>query len=130
MTDMLQALLGTENNAKGEVYIKRLGGYFQIRSIDSQELNSIKEQATHFVGKGVNREEVIDDLEFKKILISKACINPDFNNDDLKQKYGAVDAADCVEKSLLPGEIAKLIEEIFKLSGFDDSEEEIEAVKN
>lgn len=130
MSEMLQALLGAESSVEKEVYIKRFGGHFRIKAIDGKTLTSLQEQSTHYVGKGQNRKKQFNEEEFNGLIIAHSCIDPDFNNTELKKKFNANDAADCIQKALLAGEIMKLQEEIMKLSGFDDGDEEIEEVKN
>jgi Phage XkdN-like tail assembly chaperone protein, TAC len=130
MSEMLQALLGAENSVEEEVYIKRFNGHFRIKAIDGVTLNKLREQATHYVGKGANRKKHFDEEEFNGLLIATACLDPDFNNDELKKKYEVATASDCVQKALLAGEIMKLQEAILKLSGFDEDEEAVEEVKN
>lgn len=126
--DALQALLSADINVEAKVFIKRLGADFTVKAIDGNTLNKLQEQATHYVGKGTNRKAQLDQNELGRLLIAEACINPDFSNAKLIEKYGASDKADCVQKALLAGEIAKLSDKILEISGFDD--DDLEEVKN
>lgn len=129
--DALDALLGAELKIEKDVFIKRLNAHFTVKAIDGQTINRLRDQATHYVGKGANKKAQFNDEEFNGMLIVEACISPDFNNAKLLAKYGARDGADCVQKALLAGEIMALQEAILRLSGFDDnSDEELEEVKN
>lgn len=127
--DALDALLSAEINVEAEVYIKRLGVHFKVKAVDGNMLTKIQEQATFYVGKGSKRQKQIDEQKVGHLLIAKACINPDFSNKKLIEKYEATDAADCVQKALLAGEVARISEKITDISGFGD-DEEIEEVKN
>ncbi|AZU61075.1 phage tail assembly chaperone [Neobacillus mesonae] len=128
--DALDALLGAELKIEKDVPIKRLNTHFRIKAIDGETLNKLREQSTHYVGKGANRKSQFNDNEFNGALIATACISPDFSNAKLLEKYGAADAGECVQKALLAGEIMSLQEEVLRLSGFDDGEEQYEEIKN
>lgn len=129
--DALDALLGAELKIEKDVFIKRLNTHFTVKAIDGQTLNRLRDQATHYVGKGANKKAQFNEEEFNGSLIVEACINPDFNNAKLLAKYGARDGGTCVQKALLAGEIMALQEAVMLLSGFDNSDdEELEKVKN
>jgi hypothetical protein len=112
------------------VPIKRLGVDFIVKSIDGKTLGRIQEQATHYVGKGARREAQIDEQKMSALLIAEACVNINFGDSALLKKYGASDPGDCVQKSLLAGELAKLSQAIMEVSGFDNFDDQIESAKN
>ncbi|WP_442603815.1 phage tail assembly chaperone [Paenibacillus sp. KN14-4R] len=126
MTKGLDALLGATLDLKKEVYIPRLKTHFTTRAIDNVDLQKAREQASIYEGTGSKREKRLDNDLFNAVLIAKGCVDPEFSNKALIQRYEASDAADCVKKALLPGELAKLNEAILALSGFGDEEEAIE----
>jgi hypothetical protein len=129
--DALNALLGADMEIESEVFIKRLNVHFRIKAIDGQTINRLRDQATHYVGKGAKRKAQLNEEEFNGLLITAGCISPDFSNAKLIEKYGAKDAGDCVQKALLAGEIIALQEGILRLSGFEDNaDEEIDEIKN
>ena len=130
--DALQALLGAKPVAEitDEVTVKRLNTKFTIKALSGDDIDSIREQATKVVPVGKKKELKVDEKEVARLLVAKAVVYPDFNNADLKEQYGAVDAGDCVQKALLAGEIATLQNAIFELSGFGDEDEAVEEVKN
>lgn len=131
MDDILQAFLGAETEIEDEVYIKRLNINLRIKGITEKVLTELREQSTHFVGKGTKRERRFDEEAFNGLLISFACVNFDFGNPKMLEKYGAIDASDCVQKALLAGEVQKLQEAILRLSGFtDDDQEAVDEIKN
>lgn len=126
----LDALLGAELNQEHDVFIKRLGTHFTVKSLSGSDVDKLTQQATYTVGKGKNKRQELNQEEFGSLLIAKACKSPDFNNEELKEKYDATDAADCAKKALLAGEVAKVADAILSASGFDDDDEGIEDAKN
>lgn len=129
MTNALDALLGASIEVEELVPIARLGVDFKIKALTGDKVNQLREQCTYFEGKGVNRKRVTNEEELGQLLISTACIEPDFGNDKLLAKYGARDAADCVQKALLAGEVATLSHAVLDVSGFD-RDTDVEEVKN
>ncbi|NGQ95502.1 hypothetical protein G3578_10090 [Brevibacillus sp. SYP-B805] len=122
--DALQALLGANVNLEKQVYIKRLGVHFTVKAIDGDTLTRIQERSTWYDGKGKNRTKVVDDQKMNMLIVAEGCVDPNFSDPRALEKYKASDAADCVKKALLAGEIAKLSNEILSLSGFDDDDSE------
>jgi Phage XkdN-like tail assembly chaperone protein, TAC len=118
----LDALLAADLTIEKDVFIKRLGTHIKVKALDGKTLAKIRERAT-FGG-------TLDENLFGALLIEKACVNVNFNDSRLLEKYGASDGADAVQKALLAGEIALLTEAIFDISGFGYDEEAIEEVKN
>lgn len=123
----LEALLGASLDVQDTVYIPRLKTHFTVKALDQTEMTRARDQATIPTRKG---EKELDGQLFNAVLIAKGCVDPDFSDKALISHYGASDAADCVAKALLPGELAKVLTAIMKLSGFDDEEELIEEAKN
>lgn len=128
--DALQALLSTNLDIERDVYIKRLGVNFRVKAIDTATLDKAREQATYFAGKGSKRESTVDAQKLNAILAVKFCVNPDFSNKALLEKYGASNPVECVTKALLPGELVRIISAGMELSGFSEDEEAEEEIKN
>jgi hypothetical protein len=128
--DALQALLAADINVEEDVFIKRLGAHFRVKAINGDTLDKLREQATHYVGKGANRKKQLDENELSRLIIAEGCVSPDFSHPKLLEKYNATDAGDCVQKALLAGEIAKLSDKILEISGFTDDDDDLEDVKN
>ena len=112
-SNALEALLNANPDVKEQVYIKRFDAEFTITGLDQDAFESAQEEAS-FDGK-------LNQKELNNILIARSCIDPDFSDSDLIEKYGARDAGDCVNKALKFGEIATLTEKIVELSGLDTS---------
>ncbi|MCD9024313.1 phage tail assembly chaperone [Cohnella silvisoli] len=126
-TKGLDALLGATLDQQSQVYIPRLKTHFSVKALTSEELRKANDQATVPTGRG---ERKLDNNLFNAVLVVKGCVDPDFSNKTLIQHYEATDAADCVTKALLPGEIVKLFQTVLDLSGFGDDDELIEDAKN
>lgn len=122
MASALEALLGASKNITGEVYIPRLKAKFTIKPLSTEELLQAEQEAT--VSGKVN-----DELQ-NAAIVARGCIDPKFSDKTLRDHYDATDSADCVKKSLLSGEVVKLMQNILKLSGYNNEEETIEEAKN
>lgn len=120
----LEALLGASLAVEDTVYIPRLKTHFTIRALTSADSQKARQQAT------VGRDRTVDEALLNRILVVKGCVDPDFNDKALRDHYAAEDAADCVDKALLPGELVRIIQAIMALSGFGDEDEVIEDAKN
>ena len=126
--DVLKALLSVEDKPEKDVFMKRFGVNFRIQAIDGDMLSKITEQVTYYTGKGHKREKVVDDGKFGALVITRACVEPKWNDPVLLEKYDTKQAEDVIKKRLLAGEIALLTTEILDLSGFEDDEDD--TVKN
>ncbi|MCM3784313.1 hypothetical protein M3231_15120 [Neobacillus mesonae] len=120
----LEALLGAPVELTDEVYIPRLKAKVTVKSVTNATIDRTKNQA--LVGK--NKE--FDGDRHDNLIIAAGCVDPDFNDSELRAKFDAFDAADCVYKALHPGERIKILAKIMELSGFSNEEEEIAEIKN
>lgn len=115
----LQALLGATKDITKDVPVRRLGVSFTVKAIDSETLEKAHAECTFGNGKG---GKDVHEHKLGAVLIAKSCVEPNFGDRALIEHYGAEDAADCVKKALLAGEIAKLTEAIMDVSGFGEDE--------
>lgn len=122
MATALEALLGATKDITREVYMGRLKAKFKIRPLSTPDLKKAGEQAT--IG------DTLDNQLHNAAIISIGCIDPVFSDKALRDHYEATDAADCVTKALLPGEVARLVKEILALSGFTEEDEAVDEIKN
>lgn len=120
--DALTAFLNADLEATKTVELKRLGVEIEVKGLSTEKVNKLREQATF----GDN----IDDQKFSALLIARACVNLDFSDTKMLEHYDATDAADCVQKALLAGELVKLSQAVLEASGFDDLAEQVKAAKN
>lgn len=123
----LDALLASDMKQEKQVYIKRLNTYFTIRGLDGEEFKDCRNEATFYTGSGKNRKPDVDQNILNVALVSKACVNPDFKDAKVLEKFKAKTGADAVAKALLAGESLTLMKEIMQISGFDN---DIDEVKN
>ncbi|KYC67171.1 phage tail assembly chaperone [Heyndrickxia coagulans] len=121
----LEAFLNADLDVRKKVEIKRLGVELEVRGLGTKEMNAIREQCM-FGKKG----DELDEDKFNALLVAKSCVSIDFNDEQLREHYGATDAADCVQKALLAGELVSLVQAIMEASGYGDLAELIEAAKN
>lgn len=126
----LDALLGASIEVEDTVFIKRLGVDFRVKGLTGDVINGLREQCTHWEGKGTNRKQVLNDEDLGNLLIATACIDPDFGDPKLLAHYKARDAADCVQKALLFGEVATLSSAVLDVSEVGVVEADVEEVKN
>jgi len=112
-SNALEALLSANPDVQENVPIKRLGVDFTVSALDQDTFESAQEEAT-FNG-------ALNQTELNNNIIARSCVEPDFSNPALMEKYGARDAGDCVNKALKFGEIATLTQKIMELSGIDVS---------
>ncbi len=120
--DALTAFLNADLEATKMVELKRLGVEIEVKGLSTEKVNKLREQSTF----GDN----IDDQKFSSLLVARACVNLDFGDPKMLDYYGATDAADCVQKALLAGELVKLSQAVLEASGFDDIAEQVKAAKN
>lgn len=132
MTNSLQALLGAKPAAEitEQVRIKRLGTEFTVKALTGDDIGKLRDQASYPVKEGTRMVTKVNEEEVARLIIANGTVDPNFADAQLLKHYGATDAADCVNKALLAGEIAHLQMAIFEVSGFMSSEEDdIEATK-
>lgn len=122
----LDALLGASTEQESQVYIPRLKTSFTVRALTNDDFRKATDQASH----NVKGEKVVDNRLLNAVLVAKGCVDPDFSNKSLIEKYEATDAPDCVSRALLPGELAKVLGTIMELSGFGNEDELVEEAKN
>ena len=99
---------------------------FKIRALTQEENDAITKKATRQVKAGGQTVERLDSVDFSRRLVLAATVEPDFSSRELCEGYGTMDPLQVPGRMLLPGEYAKLMNEIMALSGFrDDLEGEV-----
>ena len=124
--ELLELLLGAPDIETKEVYMPRFKQYFKVQSITSDEYSKletrckypVKDKRTHKI------EEKVDQDKLSALLISKACVWPNWNDPRILGKYNTSSAEVAIKKRLLIGEISELSNEIMEVSGFRDGLEE------
>ncbi|HLO11481.1 MAG TPA: hypothetical protein VK190_04430 [Pseudoneobacillus sp.] len=127
--DLLKALLAPQNDeVKKSVPMKRFGIDFVIKALSPDEATKITQRATRLGSKG---QKIFDEEMFNYLSIAKACVVPNWEDENLISALGAADAVDAIKKRLLFGEVTYLLQEIGEINGFDKSDDEmIQEIKN
>lgn len=101
---------------------------FKIKAVNPDEFSDLQKQCTKVGKKGkVN----FDSKMFNEQLIINYTVDPNFKEAEVVKKAGCMTPEQLVNKVLLAGEVATLVEEISALSGFDKDLEELrEEAKN
>lgn len=89
---------------------------FKIKAVSPDEFSELQKQCTKVGKKGkVN----FDSKMFNDQLIINYTVEPNFKDADAIKKAGCMTPEQLLNKVLLAGEVATLVEEISTLSGFD-----------
>lgn len=101
---------------------------FVIKPVSGKDFNKWKQDCRIVKKKKVS----FDDAKFNELLITKYCIEPNFNDESAISKAGCKTPADLINKVLLAGEIIDLANAITELAGFDaeDPDDLVEEAKN
>ena len=132
---IVEALLGAAefrlNSEERAVVIKRGDKEFfrfNIRGVNEDQVKRAQKLSTLNRGR---RDEQTDWGRYSAHLIYFATVDDDkkrlWDNRSAWQALNAVNGADVVFKCLMPAERAKIVEVIEKLSGYDDSDIDIDA---
>jgi len=131
MSDLMNYLL--ENvNVTEEIEEVKLGGRFKdfkfkIKPVSGKDFNKFKEECRTIKKKKVT----FDDAKFNELVITKCCIEPNFNDIQAIEKAGVKTPGEFINKVLKAGEIVDLSNAITELSGFDqDTDDIVEEAKN
>ena len=106
-----------------------------IKSLTDAEFKRIGEQAEHPVGnrnarRGAQAAKETDNNLFLRLIVSNGIMDPNLNSPEVLAAHSAITAETIVQRIFLPGEVARIAEEIMTLSGWDDSAVELEDLKN
>ena len=111
-----------------EVFVSDRLGKFKVRPMTMDEFSSYQKRCRGKINKdGVN----FDSGKFNLLVVKGQVVEPDFSNAEFLKKAKCNTPEEFISRKLLVGEIAKLSEEISRISGFDtDINEDIEEAKN
>lgn len=128
----LDALLGAKpvGELTTKVPVERLGVDFTVKALTGEDVAKLREECTRYEIKGKERKPFIDNSELTVAMIVAATVEPNFKDAKLLKHYEVKTATQCVNKALTAGELTKLSDAVLTISGLNDSEEEIEEVKN
>ncbi|MFJ2042247.1 XkdN-like protein [Paenibacillus taichungensis] len=101
---------------------------FKIKPMTEREHNELSKKCTTIKSRGKTE---FDTRKFNSSMVIENTVYPDFKDAESIKAVEVSTPEQYLGKVLLSGEIAKLVEEIMKLSGFDTSMEElVEEAKN
>lgn len=106
-----------------------------IKSLTDREFKSIGEQAEQPTGnrnarRGAQAAKETDNNLFLRLIVANGILDPDLSSPEVLAAHGAITAEMIVQRIFLPGEVARIAEEIMALSGWDDNAVELEDLKN
>lgn len=103
----------------------------RIRPLSEEDTRAARKKATTYMknpqgAKLPQIEKEFDNAKFKSWLIYLATIEEDkqniWNQPAIKQKFGLMEAWESVDVLLKAGEKNRLMDEVYRISGFDDEE--------
>lgn len=101
---------------------------FTIKALSPDEFSALQKQCTKL---GKKSKVTFDNQRFNEQIIINYTLEPNFKDADAINKAGCVTSEQLLNKTLLAGEVATLVEQISQLSGFDKDLEELkEEAKN
>lgn len=124
--ELLELLLGAPEVETKTVYMPRFKQNFKVQSITSDDYSRlenrckypVKNKRTHQI------EEKVDQDKLSSLLVSKACVWPDWSDKRILERYQTDSPEVAIKKRLLIGEISELSNAILEVSGFRDGLEE------
>lgn len=108
----LDALLKADLTVTEDVNIPRLGTQITVKAITASEFKSVSLEAIDSRGQ-------VDNTKLFIAVVAEAETTGLFRNAELMEKVGAMSPQECVEKTLLAGEIVTLAQIILEMSQFD-----------
>lgn len=103
-----------------------------VRSLTDREFKSISDQAEQPTGRkqGRKAETETDNNRFLQLIVATAISDPDFSSAEVMSAHGAIEPTQVVQRVFLPGEIARIAEEVMDLSGWSEDAVEVDTAKN
>lgn len=118
-----------DDMVKDVIISKRLEEYpFKIKAMSGSQMDEVQKRTTAISKtKGVD----FDTAKFNELVIKKQTVSPDLNSVEFLTSVKCKTPEEFIENRLTAGEVAKLAEEILKLSGFnEDLDSLVGEVKN
>lgn len=107
-----------------------------IKSLTDAEFKRISDQAEQPTGqnRAARRQQQAtketDNNLFLRLIVAQGIMDPNLNSPEVLAAHGAITGEMVVQRIFLPGEVARIAEEIMALSGWDDQAVELEDLKN
>jgi len=101
-----------------------------VTSLTDRQFKSIGEEAEVTTGnrggrRGATPEKTTDNNLFLRLIVANSMSNPNLNTPEVLAAHGAITAEQVVARVFLPGEIARVAEEVMDLSGWSDDAVEL-----
>lgn len=122
--DVVEELLNRDRNPK-QVKIGKLT--FTVKPLLGSTYATIQRKSLVEERNGRNVSRSINFAKYNPAIIIEGCVSPNFRSVELMERAGVAtkDPVDLVDKLLSAGEQSLLVEQILKVSGFEEAEEEI-----
>lgn len=107
-----------------------------IKSLTDAEFKRISEQAEQPTAgnRAARRQQQAnketDNNLFLRLIVAQGISDPNLNGPEVLAAHGAITGEMVVQRIFLPGEVARIAEEVMALSGWDDQAVELEDLKN
>ena len=132
----LQVLLSAKPVRQArELKIKKRAGLEQdliitVTSLTDRQFKQIGEEAEVATGnrgarRGAAPDKTTDNNLFLRLIVANSMSDPNLNSPEVLAAHGAVTAEQVVARVFLPGEIARIAEEVMDLSGWSDDAVEV-----
>lgn len=105
--------------------------HITVQSLTDRQFKSIGEEAETPVGSREQRRRAVanaketDNNLFLRLIVAHAIVDPNFNSPQVLAAHEAISSEQVVSRVFLPGEIAKVAEEVMDLSGWSDDAVEL-----
>ena len=116
-----------------EVSVKGFPEPFVVRSISEAENKAIRKacQTARFDKKTHQKVVETDNDQYNARLIAACCVDPNFKDADLQEKYGVKGAEALINKLLTPHQFLDVLIAVNEVNGFqDDINDLVEDAKN
>ena len=105
--------------------------HITVQSLTDRQFKAIGEEAETPTGSREQRRRAVaqsketDNNLFLRLIVATAIVDPNFNSPQVLAAHEAISAEQVVSRVFLPGEIAKVAEEVMDLSGWSDDAVEL-----
>jgi len=102
-----------------------------VQSLTDRQFKAIGEEAETPTGSREARRRAVaqaketDNNLFLRLIVAHAIVDPNFNSPEVLAAHEAISSEQVVSRVFLPGEIAKVAEEVMDLSGWSDDAVEL-----
>ncbi|GAA3626345.1 phage portal protein [Lactobacillus hamsteri] len=132
--DFLPSATTEEAIKTEEIKFKRFKAPFKIKSLMAGQTLELQKEATTKIFNEKTRiyDSRLDQEKLTSLYVTESVVTPNLNSAELQKAYGTIgDPYGTLTHMLTAGEFAALVNAVMKLSGLDESNQDvIETVKN